>query len=189
VTEELARTVLVSVLDGRQAMANRMDKAASTATGKAKQVGQAVRGRSGIYGTLSKDHGTVAALMSRLAATDADEADRRQELFTEIRDELTLHSETEDAVFYTELAKHQQLAEKIEHARSEHEEITMLLEELGEMQIDHQSWMNKFLRLQDRVQHHVDDEEGEIFPLAEKVLSSEGAERLDDEFKARKKQA
>jgi hemerythrin-like domain-containing protein len=166
-----------------------MDKATSTVKGGAKQMGQVVRGRFGIYSTLSKEHGKVSGLMSRLAATDSDEVERRQELFDEIKDELTTHSEIEDAVFYTELASHPQLAEKIAHAREEHEEIETLLEELDAMRIEHQSWMNKFLRLQDTVQHHVDDEEGEIFPMAEKVLSGEDAERLDEEFLARRRQA
>jgi hemerythrin-like domain-containing protein len=167
-------------------MANRVDKAVSTVKGGAKQMGQAVRGRFGIYSTLSKEHGQVSGLMTRLASTDSDEADRREELFAEIQDELTAHSEIEDAVFYAELSRHAQVKEKIGHARTEHEEIKTLLEELSTMDISHQSWMNKFLKLKETVQHHVDEEESEIFPLAEEVLSRKDAERLDEEFLARR---
>jgi hypothetical protein len=167
-------------------MADRIDKVVAAVRGGARQVNQAARGRFGIYSALAKEHGKLSGLMSRLADTGSDEGTRRAELFAEVRDELLAHSQAEDEVFYSALAGYPPLAEKIAHAREEHEEIETLLAELGAMDVQHQSWMNKFLRLKDSVSHHVGDEEGEIFPLAGDVLSRDDADRLEDEFKARR---
>jgi hemerythrin-like domain-containing protein len=166
-----------------------MDKAVSAVKGGVKQMGQVFRGRFGIYSTLSKEHGKVSGLMSRLANTGSDELDRRRSLFAEIKTELTEHSEIEDAVFYTELAQHSHLVEKVREARQEHSEVKTLLAELEAMPVDHQSWMTNFMRLQQTVQHHVEEEENEIFPLAERVLSGDDAERLDEEFLSRRRQS
>jgi len=162
------------------------DEIKGSIRGAAKAAGQAVRGRIGIYATLSKEHGEVASLMSELADTGNDDVERREDLFATIETELLAHAKAEDAVFYSAIADRDTTREKIEHAREEHQEVETLLEELGQMDITHQSWMNKFLKLEQSVEHHVQEEEHEVFARAQKLLSVEDARALDDDYRARR---
>jgi hemerythrin superfamily protein len=167
-------------------MPNKSDRAKSAVKGAVKQASQAVRGRTGIYATLSKEHGEVSSLMSELAGTDADETGRRRDLFAKVKTELVAHSKSEDAVLYSALASHPKLRDKIEHSRLEHAEVDQLLDELDDMDIEHQSWMNKFEKLQRSVEHHVHEEENELFPRAREILSADEARSLDDAYEERK---
>jgi len=55
----------------------------------------------------------------------------------------------------------------------EHAVVKQLLSELDELSKDDETWGAKLKVLQENVEHHVEEEEGEMFPSARKVLSAE----------------
>ena len=142
-----------------------------------------------IYNYLKEDHQKVSDLMDKVLA--ARSATRREELFEEIKKELTLHSETEQATFYAALEGQEPTEERIEDAEEEHDEITQYLEKLSTMKADSPKWMECFGEFKHAVSHHVKEEEEEerIFEKAKKVLSKQDAQNLAREMDALKKEA
>jgi len=170
-------------------MSHRTDAVQQTARGLSKRISQNLRGRGGIYALLAQEHGEADTLMTKIAHTSNDEHGRRRELFRQLKADLLTHASLEDEIFYVELAKHSATSGDVGHAREEHAEMEQLLRELSDLPIDHQSWKNKFDRLHRVVEHHVSEEEGEVFPKARDVLSDDDAQRMEDEYRRRRASA
>ncbi len=143
-----------------------------------------------IYNYLKKDHRLVADLMEQLLA-DKNPANR-QKLFAQIKQELALHADTEEATFYKAVenaTRSKQVEEKMEHADEEHDEIREYLAKLESLDIASEEWMEQFGEFKHAVEHHVEEEEGEIFEKAKKYLSDKQAKDLAAEMDALKKKA
>ena len=141
-----------------------------------------------IYNYLKKDHQLVADLMEKLLA--AKDTAQRETLFAQIKQELTLHADTEEVTFYKaiqEATRSQNVQEKIEHADEEHKEIREYLEKLSSTHVDSEEWMEQFGEFKHSVSHHVEEEEGDIFEKAQKYLSKEQAVQLAKDMDALKK--
>ena len=142
-----------------------------------------------IYNYLKKDHRLVSDLMEQLLATK-NIASRKQ-LFEQIKQELTLHAETEEMTFYAAIDKatrSKQVHEKMEHADEEHDEISEYLDKLSTLSISSEEWMEQFGEFKHSVTHHVEEEENEIFEKAKQYLSREDAVRLAKEMDALKQE-
>lgn len=151
------------------------------------QVKENVNGMD-IYEYLKKDHRLVSDLMEQVVETD--NAAERERLFNKIYNELSIHADTEERTFYAELQERggKQLQEKEEHAEHEHDEIRKFLEECHSTDIESGDWMLSFGQLKHAVEHHVEEEEGEIFEKAKKVISESRAEELAVEMEKLKQQ-
>lgn len=140
-----------------------------------------------IYNYLKKDHQKVADLMEQVLANQNPAT--RENLFLEIKKELTLHADTEEVTFYKaieEATKNQNVHEKIEHADEEHDEIREYLEKLSGLQVESEEWIETFGEFKHSVTHHVEEEEGDIFEKAKKYLSQAQAKELAVEMDALK---
>jgi hemerythrin-like domain-containing protein len=63
----------------------------------------------------------------------------------------------------------------------------MLLKELESLPVDTEQWTAKLKVLQENVEHHVEEEEGEMFPDAKKLLG-EDIEKLGARMDKRKQE-
>src|SRR5690348_6414963 len=113
-----------------------------------------------IYNYLKKDHRKVSSLMEQVLA--AKSPAQREDLFEQIREELTLHSETEQATFYAALENEIETEEKVDIAEDDHDEINMYLNKLHKMSAESEKWMELFGEFKHAVEHHVKDEEERI---------------------------
>jgi hemerythrin superfamily protein len=138
-----------------------------------------------IYNYLKKDHKIVADLMDNILSTK--NTDKRNTLFNDVKKELLLHAESENATFYAALKKHKEAAEIIKHAEKEHEEVKDYLAKLSRLSTEGEKWKEQFKELKDTVTHHVEEEEGEIFEQAKDVLNKEQAQQLVADMEAMKK--
>lgn len=140
-----------------------------------------------IYNYLKKDHRLVADLMEALLATK--DIKERTSLFAQIKEELTLHADTEEVTFYKAIedaTRSKQVEEKLEHADEEHDEIRDYLKKLSATPIQTEKWIECFGEFKHAVTHHVDEEEGDIFEKAKKYLSKEQAVQLAKDMDALK---
>lgn len=140
-----------------------------------------------IYNYLKKDHDKVADLMEQVIASKKPA--ERESLFLEIKKELTLHADSEEATFYKaieEATGSKQVHEKMEHADKEHDEIREYLEKLSGLQVESELWLETFGEFKHSVTHHVEEEEGEIFEKAKKYLTPKQEKDLAVEMDALK---
>lgn len=126
---------------------------------------------------LRQDHARVAALFEEFEG-ETDPAARRR-IFEEIAAELEIHSRIEEQVFYPAVrtAQSQVGRELVEEAQEEHETVKQAIAELEEMEPTDPAYEMRVIELRENVEHHVLEEEGEMFEVAAQQIS---ASRLQD---------
>ena len=125
---------------------------------------------------LKNDHQEASSLMEQIEL--ADKGDRSaKELFTQLKQALTLHTQVEEQVFYPALKSFEETKDMVPEALEEHQEVDDLLAEMTALSPGNDEFMDKFTELRDAVEHHVEEEENEMFPKAEKAL---GESRLQE---------
>jgi hypothetical protein len=127
---------------------------------------------------LKADHKKVAGILEKLDATTERGVKTREELFTQLKTELDIHTRIEETIFYPALEKADETHDITLEAFEEHKVVKTLLGELESMGKDQEEWTAKFTVLKENIEHHVEEEEGEMFTKARKVLGEKGAETL-----------
>ncbi len=137
---------------------------------------------------LKEDHKKVAGIFEKLEPTTERGVKTREELFTQLKTELDVHARIEETIFYPALRDADETHDIILESYEEHKVIKTLLAELDKLPKDDEKWGAKLKVLQENVEHHVEEEEGEMFKGARKVLSEEQAEELGLRLEAAKKE-
>ena len=132
---------------------------------------------------LKADHEKVAGLFEQLEAASGK---AKLSVFNQIRAELELHAQIEEKIFYPALEKPEETHDLTLEAYEEHAVVKKLLKELGSSRNANEEWEAKAKVLQENVEHHVEEEEGELFPKAESALSPEQLETLGQKMEAEK---
>src|SRR5918997_2918825 len=122
---------------------------------------------------LKKDHKKVSGIFEKLDTTTERGVKTREELFTQLKQELDVHAKIEETILYPVLKEAQETEDITLEAYEEHAVVKQLLTELDEMPKSDETWGAKLTVLKENVEHHVEEEEGEMFSSAREVLSSE----------------
>jgi len=135
---------------------------------------------------LKADHKKVAGILEKIDATTERGIKTREELFTQLKSELDLHAHIEETILYPALEKADETRDITLEAYEEHRLVKQLLGELESMDKSEEQWTARFTVLKENIEHHVEEEEGEMFKKARKVLSEEEAEDLGARLEAAK---
>ncbi|HEY3486921.1 MAG TPA: hemerythrin domain-containing protein [Gammaproteobacteria bacterium] len=138
-----------------------------------------------IYTQLKDDHAELQQLLDQIHETGPRAAKKRDNLFSDFKLALLVHSKVEEAVFYSQLKAYPNLEIDELEAENEHRLSGLLLEELNSMPKDSPEWRAKFVLLKEMLEHHIEEEEQEIFKKAKKALSKELAEDLGNRMRSR----
>ena len=123
-----------------------------------------------IFEALREDHDKQRTLIELLCKTHGD-SDGRKELLQRLKQALTAHSAAEERHFYIPLIEQDLTQEKARHSIAEHHEMDEYLEKLEETDFSSSGWLATAEKLKERLLHHLEEEEHEVFQLAGKVLS------------------
>jgi hypothetical protein len=134
---------------------------------------------------LKKDHENVSALFKQIEA--ASETNKTG-LFARLKNELDVHAHIEETIFYPVLEATAETREITLEAYEEHNVVKDLLAELESYGTPDDEWDAKLTVLKENVEHHVEEEEGEMFDKAADVLSQDQIEQLGDQMAAEKQQ-
>jgi iron-sulfur cluster repair protein YtfE (RIC family) len=126
---------------------------------------------------LSKDHRAVEQIFEQIEKIDNRETDHREQIFHKLRQELELHTQIEEKIFYPELKRHDGTKKLVAEALEEHAEVKQMLQEIGTLSAEDDQWSEMINELKMAVQQHVHEEEGQIFPAARQEL---GQGRIDE---------
>ena len=137
---------------------------------------------------LKADHEKVSGIMEKIDATTERGLKTREELFTQLKTELDLHAQIEEQIFYPALENAEETREITLEAYEEHNLVKQLLRELESEPKDEEEWTAKFTVLKENVEHHVEEEEGELFKKARTVLSKEEITELGNRLQEAKRQ-
>lgn len=137
-----------------------------------------------IYEALKKDHDEVKELLSELISLDVGD-DYRFVLVEEIRNALVPHSRAEESVFYNAIravASEKEDKSEVMHGFKEHLEAETLLRALQVMDKMNMDWKATAEKLLAALEHHIQEEETEIFSAAQKLFSEEEALSMGEAF-------
>ena len=135
---------------------------------------------------LKKQHREVGSLFAKVLKTD--DAKDRKKLATEITSKLEGHTTIEEEVFYPayrEASNTQRGEDLVLEAYEEHHVVKLVLAELPKMNASAENFKAKMTVLKELIEHHVEEEEEEMFPDAVKKLGKERLEVLGEEMDKR----
>jgi len=136
---------------------------------------------------LTADHREVSKIFEQFEKIkDKDDATKKQSLVKRACDELTIHAQVEEEIFYPALRKALEDDDLIDEAVVEHISAKQLIAELENMEPGDDLYDAKFTVLGEYVKHHVKEEQNEIFPQAKK--SKMDLKQLGQEIAERKEQ-
>ncbi len=135
---------------------------------------------------LKADHDVVAELFEQVEASDES---KHPAIFEKIRAELEVHSHIEEAIFYPRLKAEgdKDLVDIALEGIEEHHQVKMFLRELSSLADQSEKFEPKLKVLIEDVEHHVKEEEGEMFPLVESHFDTDVLDELGAEMQAEKK--
>ena len=127
---------------------------------------------------LKSDHEKVAGILNKIEGTTERALKTREELFTQLKTELDIHAAIEEKIFYPVLEKAEESRDITLEAFEEHRLVKQLLAELESGSKDDETWTAKFTVLKENIEHHVEEEEGEMFQMAEDQIPADTLQRL-----------
>ena len=136
---------------------------------------------------LKADHRKVRTLFQQYQSTHDQTAKRR--IAEEVFVELEIHAQLEELVFYPafEAAADEEGDALIAEARQEHQTVKDLIGDLRGMGANDEDFVVQFQELMDDVEHHVQEEEREMFPEAAEILADKDAD-MGEEMEEMKQQ-
>jgi iron-sulfur cluster repair protein YtfE (RIC family) len=134
---------------------------------------------------LKADHQVVEGLFEEVEDTEAGE---HPGIFERIKAELTVHAHIEESIFYPALQEDgdEALVELTSEALKEHSQTKVFLGELDVVASDIDKFESLLIKLIEEVRHHVEEEEGVIFPAVEEQFDVEILQRWGTQMKAEK---
>ena len=138
---------------------------------------------------LKEDHDKVKGLLAQLESTTERGIKTRQELFATIKGELTVHEIIEEEIFYPELKAHPKARDIVLEGYEEHHVVDLLMGELDGLDVSEEKWGAKAVVMKENVEHHIEEEEGEMFAKARQVFDRTELVDLGERMAARKESA
>lgn len=138
---------------------------------------------------LKADHDKVKKLLTELESTTERGVKTRAELFATIKGELMVHEAIEEEIFYPALKSHPKAKDIVLEGYEEHHVVDMLMGELERLDVSDETWGAKALVMKENIEHHIEEEEGEMFKQARRVFDRDELEELGGRMEERKTSA
>ena len=135
---------------------------------------------------LKEDHKKVKKMLAQLESTTERGVKTREELFTRVKQELVVHEAIEEEIFYPALKEHPKTKEIALEGYEEHHVVDTVMAEIEGVAYDDEKWGAKFTVMKENLEHHIEEEEGEMFKQARQVFDQDELTQLGESMKARK---
>ena len=139
---------------------------------------------------LREDHRKVKALLASSSRRPSARVKTRDRALRHgSRRELTVHEIIEEEIFYPTLKQHPKAKEIVLEGYEEHDVVDILMGELEALPVDDETWGPKAKVMIENIEHHIEEEEGDMFVKARQVFDAAELEQLGDAMAERKKEA
>jgi hemerythrin superfamily protein len=139
---------------------------------------------------LKTDHAAVKVLFGQEGQLKKQDGEKKAGLFAQIKAALEVHATIEEEIFYPAVkkARSEHLKDEVREGYEEHKQIKSLLAQISSITPADETYDMKIKVLKEDVEHHVKDEEGEMFPDARRFLGESRLAELGAHLEARKHQ-
>lgn len=132
---------------------------------------------------LEKDHRKIESLCRRVKAEAKKSTRAATATFRELADLVDAHAHAEENALYDRLKKGPSQTKALAfEGYEEHHVADTLIKELKELHASKDRWMAKFEVLKEALEHHIEEEEEEMFPKARKFLTTSELNLAGGEF-------
>jgi hemerythrin-like domain-containing protein len=138
---------------------------------------------------LKSDHATVKRLLRELDATTERATKQREALVAQIEREVKMHAQLEEEVFYPAFKARTEKTDAVDlfyEAAEEHHVVDMILPALKAANPKSHEFGAKAKVLKDLIEHHIREEETQMFAQARSLFTDEQLRELGDLMQARK---
>ncbi|MDF1872178.1 hemerythrin domain-containing protein [Vannielia sp.] len=142
---------------------------------------------STIYDAIKADHDHHRNLLETIEDTSGA-SDTRKEAWREFYRDVKAHAAAEEETFYSKLISQTWGQDHARHSVHEHQQIDDLLEELNDTDMSSSGWLQKFKTLRHDYEHHIDEEEEEVFSRARDIIPESEIKGYGERFETRKKE-
>lgn len=134
---------------------------------------------------LKKDHDVVDKLFQKVKSTDESE---HPAIFKQIKAELEVHAHIEETIFYPRLITDgdKELQDITKEGIEEHHQAKIFLREISALADESEKFEPKLKVLMEDIEHHVMEEEGEMFKMVETQFEASVLEELGKAMEAEK---
>lgn len=133
---------------------------------------------------LKQEHQEVESMFQQIES----DSTKGKEILPKLRQALLTHAHIEEQYFYPELERFDELKEMLKEARQEHKQVEKELQQISTTSLENGQWQSMITKMHQDVEHHVREEEGEMFPKVQRLLESEKLNQIGqklEEAKAR----
>jgi hemerythrin-like domain-containing protein len=138
---------------------------------------------------LKEDHDRIKPMLAELKDTTERAEKTRGQLFSKIKEELTVHEIIEEEIFYPTLKEHPKAKDIVLEGYEEHDVVSRLMGELDGMDPSDEHFGPKAKVMAENVEHHIQEEEDEMFKQARQVFDADELTELGDRMARRKESA
>lgn len=122
---------------------------------------------------LEREHRRFENLLKEGEETTERARSTRRELLKTLTAELNAHELMEEKVLYPALQAHPQAREIVLEGFEEHHVADLIVKELQDVATNDEAWGAKFKVLKESIEHHIQEEEGNMFRLARGIFARE----------------
>jgi hemerythrin superfamily protein len=140
-----------------------------------------------IFERIRKDHDRHRQLLEAIADTSGD-SEARQKAWKDFYYDVKSHAAAEEETLYSKLMEKPMGQDDARHSVSEHKEMDDIMEELDGMDMSSSGWLTRFKTLKHDYEHHMDEEEEDIFSKAREVLTEDTDGKFAEKFERRKEE-
>ncbi|MGH7391292.1 MAG: hemerythrin domain-containing protein [Candidatus Rokuibacteriota bacterium] len=139
---------------------------------------------------LKNEHEKAKGAFGQIQAASPDQ---RAQLWAKLEPELKVHEQIEEAALYGPVAqevgtKDQTLKEWQAHHHEEVMEAEALIQEIGGLDPTADEWMERVEELQETLEHHIQEEEGDIWPRIQQAWDQSKLEHAGQQMETLKRQ-
>jgi len=137
---------------------------------------------------LKDDHEKVKSMLTKLDETTERAVKTRTEMLQTLKHELTFHETIKEEILYPALNEFAKTKDIALEGYEEHHVVDEILSELEATPVEDETWAAKLTVMKENLEHHIEEEEGEMFSKARKVMEAAELSELGDKMAARKKE-
>jgi iron-sulfur cluster repair protein YtfE (RIC family) len=137
---------------------------------------------------LKDDHKDVKSLLAKLDETTERAIKTRAQMLQTLKRKLTVHETIEEEILYPALERYAATHEISLEGYEEHHVVDEIMAELEATPVEDETWGAKLTVMKENLEHHIEEEESDMFPKARRVMGANELSRLGDDLAARKEQ-
>lgn len=127
---------------------------------------------------LKLDHDEIKGLISQLDAQKDEKTSDKETVFTMLTQKLQLHEALEESIFYPAMNEHPKTKELALEGYEEHEVVDKIMLDIRGLDFMDAAWPEKVSGMKQKLEHHIQEEEEQLFKQARQVFSEQELEEL-----------